>query len=204
MLREVAQCPGGDLASFQDVEKHHFFNTNNLWLDLEALASTLDASPSGLELPVIRNEKRVSSSDPTSLRCYQLETAMGSAIECFEGAQALVVPRERFAPVKTTNDLLALWSDAYRMTADARMVPTDAEAQRARVIDLDSRFFGHVDDLQARFSEGPPSLVNCRRFEVAGDHSFGAKVIVEGAVSLVNEGSEQVRVAAGTILSGRA
>ena len=35
---------------------------------------------------------------------------MGSAIECFDDASAVVVPRSRFAPVKTCNDLFALRS----------------------------------------------------------------------------------------------
>ena len=41
---------------------------------------------------------------------------MGAAIECFAGAEAICVPRDRFAPVKTTNDLLRLWSDAYEVS----------------------------------------------------------------------------------------
>lgn len=44
---------------------------------------------------------------------FQLETAMGAAIECFKGAGAVAVPRYRFAPVKKCNDLLLLRSDAY-------------------------------------------------------------------------------------------
>lgn len=40
---------------------------------------------------------------------------MGSAIEVFDEAGAVVVPRSRFAPVKTTNDLFALRSDAYKV-----------------------------------------------------------------------------------------
>ena len=44
---------------------------------------------------------------------FQLETAMGAAIECFPGAGAVAVPRTRFAPVKKCNDLLLLRSDAY-------------------------------------------------------------------------------------------
>jgi UDP-N-acetylglucosamine pyrophosphorylase len=202
MLREVAQCPEGDLAAFQDIERHHYFNTNNLWLDLDALAAELEKSPSGLALPVIRNEKRVSPKDPGSPRCYQLETAMGSAIECFEGSRAIVVPRERFAPVKTTNDLLTLWSDAYRLTEDARMVPVDAEANRMRRVDLDPRYFGHVDDLQARFPDGAPSLAKCRRFSVSGDHRFGANVSIEGSVELVNDSEVAVEIPAGTRLVG--
>jgi len=47
---------------------------------------------------------------------------MGSAIAGFEGARAMRVPRTRFAPVKTTDDLLALWSDAYTLTDRATWV----------------------------------------------------------------------------------
>ena len=200
ILREVAQCPEDELALFQDIERHHSFNTNNLWLDLDALADRLEASPDGLPLPIIRNEKRVSPKDPTSPRCYQLETAMGSAIECFEGACAVRVPRERFAPVKTTNDLLTLWSDAYRLTDDARLVAVDAAANQAREIDLDPRFYAAVDDLTARFPEGAPSLLNCRRLEIRGDHRFGADVRMNGEVELKNDSDEPVEIAPGSVL----
>ncbi len=37
LLRESAQCPPEDLGHFQDVARHRFFNTNNLWIDLKAL-----------------------------------------------------------------------------------------------------------------------------------------------------------------------
>jgi UTP--glucose-1-phosphate uridylyltransferase len=203
MLREITQCSEGDMEAYQDIERHHYFNTNNLWLDLEALSRKLDASPSGLLLPVIQNMKRVSAKDASSPLCYQLESAMGSAIECFDGAEAIKVSRERFAPVKTTSDLLSVWSDAYRLTEDERIVPVDAEANRVRVIELDSRFFGHVDDLQARFPEGAPSLVKCRRLSVSGDHLFGSNVSIEGSVELVNDSDVAVEIPSGTVLSGR-
>jgi len=202
ILREVAQCPEKDIASFQDIRRHHYFNTNNLWLDLDALARELDASATGLALPVIQNVKPVSSRDASSPRCYQLETAMGSAIECFEDSKAIVVPRERFAPVKTTSDLLSLWSDAFELTEDERIVPIDAEANRVRVIELDSRFFGHVDDLRARFPEGAPSLAKCQRLSIQGDHQFGGNISVEGSVQLVNDGDVAVEIPSGTVLSG--
>jgi UTP--glucose-1-phosphate uridylyltransferase len=146
--------------------------------------------------------KHVQPKDSSSPVCYQLETAMGSAIECFDGAEAIVVSRERFAPVKTTNDLLSLWSDAYEVSADARMVPTDAEANRVRVIDLDPAYYKHVEDLQARFPAGAPSLAKCRRFSVSGDHVFGANVSVEGSVSLVNDSDVPILIQDGTVLHG--
>lgn len=37
MLRESAMCPDEDKASFEDVSKHKFFNTNNLWVNLPKL-----------------------------------------------------------------------------------------------------------------------------------------------------------------------
>ena len=48
----------------------------------------------------------------------QLETAMGAAVGSIPGARAVQVPRTRFAPVKTTNDLLVVWSDAYELTPE--------------------------------------------------------------------------------------
>ena len=200
ILREIAQCPADERTDFEDVAKHRYFNTNNLWLDLRALADIFERSPGGLALPIICNEKRVSPQDPTSPRCLQLETAMGSAIECFEGARAVAVPRDRFTPVKTTNDLLAVWSDAFELTADYRLVAADPAQYASCVIDLDSRYFGGVEDLAKRFPAGPPSLVKCRRFGVRGDHVFGQNVVVEGEVQLVNDASRAAHIDSGAVL----
>lgn len=202
ILRETAQCAPEDVAAFQDVERHHYFNTNNLWLDLDALAAALASSPDGLPLPIIRNEKRVCPEDPGSPTCYQLETAMGSAIESFEGAQAIAVPRERFAPVKSTSDLLVLWSDAYELASDARMLPRDPEADRRRVIELDPRFYARIADFEARFAHGAPSLRACRKLVVRGDFRFGRDVVVEGEVVLDNPDAAQREIPAETRLVG--
>ena len=43
---------------------------------------------------------------------------MGAAIEVFEGARTIEVGRDRFVPVKTTNDLLVLRSDVYDIGED--------------------------------------------------------------------------------------
>ena len=79
------------------------------------LQQTLKSSNGVLQLPLIKNKKTVNPRDSSSPAVFQLETAMGSAIECFDDAGAVVVPRDRFAPVKTTNDLFALRSDAYKV-----------------------------------------------------------------------------------------
>ncbi|MEM9174529.1 MAG: UTP--glucose-1-phosphate uridylyltransferase [Myxococcota bacterium] len=202
ILRESAQCAPEDVTTFQDIERHRYFNTNNLWLDLEALSEALAASPEGLPLPVMTNEKTIVADDPDSPRCVQLETAMGAAIECFEGAQALSVSRERFAPVKKTSDLLAVRSDAYALRDDARLVAVDAEATRRRVIELDDRFFKSVDHLDVRFPHGAPSLAEAEHLSIEGDHRFGRDVVIRGRVRLVAEPGAPVEIADGTILEG--
>ena len=77
------------------------------------LSAALEENGGLLKLPLIMNKKTVNPRDSGSTPVFQLETAMGSAIGCFDDAGAIVVPRSRFAPVKTTNDLFVLRSDAY-------------------------------------------------------------------------------------------
>lgn len=184
VLRESAQCPPEDADAFQDVARHRYFNTNNLWLDLDALARLLAERGGALGLPLIRNEKRVDPDAADSPKCLQLETAMGAAIALFPGACAVSVPRSRFAPVKTTNDLLVVWSDAYHLGDDGRLAPAPGFVPGSLFVDLDPRFFAHIDDFQARFPHGAPSLVACRRFAVKGDVRFGRDVVASGSVEL--------------------
>ena len=183
VLRETAQTPEEDLEKLQDVGRHRYVNTNNLWVDLEALRSTLDARGGVLGLPIIVNRKTVDPSDSSSPAVVQLETAMGAAVGVFEGARALHVPRRRFAPVKTTNDLLALRSDAYVLGDDYR-VELAPEREDPPVIDLDSPYYKLIGDFEQRFPAGAPSLVACERLVVTGDVTFGRGVVVRGAVTV--------------------
>jgi UTP--glucose-1-phosphate uridylyltransferase len=200
-LREIAQCPADELESFQDVALYRYFNTNNLWVDLDALAAALREHDGVLPLPMIRNEKRVDPADPDSPRVIQLETAMGAAISVFPGARALRVPEDRFAPVKSTADLLAVASDAYLLTDDWRVIPAPGRAAPL-VVDLDPAHYGRVDQLQAHFPSGPPSLVACRRLRVRGDVRFGRGVACRGEVAVRAGAEGPCRVGDGAVLEG--
>ena len=185
ILRESAQCPEPDLDAFQDIERHHYFNTNNLWLRLDRLRDALAEHGGSLPLPLICNQKTVDPRDKNSPAVYQLETAMGAAIECFPDALAVDVPRSRFAPVKTTADLLALRSDAYVIaeTGCAALIP-----ERAGIppqVELDGSY-KMVDQLEAALANGVPSLRACRKLSVAGPVIFSDGVIIEGDVRLEN------------------
>ena len=198
VLREIAQTPEEDLDSFQDVERFRHFNTNSLWVDLRALSDVLSSSGNVLALPMIRNRKTVDPGDSDSPAVWQLETAMGAAISVFDGARALRVGRERFAPVKTTNELLGVRSDRYTLTDDSRVVPADA-ARPSLLVDLDPEHFKLVGEFEQRFAHGPPSLVACDRFVVRGDVSFGADVVARGEVDVEADG-EPMTIEDGTVL----
>jgi len=196
VLRETAQTLPEDLKALADLERHRFTSTNNLWFDTAAMKEILVQREGVLVLPMIRNVKNVDPGDATSPKVIQVETAMGSAIELFEGARTIEVGRDRFVPVKTTNDLLVLRSDVYDLGGDFVMQP------RADVpfIDLDPDVYKLVADFDQRFPEGAPSLRAAERFVVHGDWTFGHGVVVEGDVELEEERGAQ-RVAGGTVLT---
>ncbi len=201
ILRESAQCSGEDIEDFQNITKHKYFNTNNIWINLRKLKDILDKNNAILGLPMIRNEKNVDPRDASSPKVYQLETAMGSAISVFEGAGAIRVPRTRFAPVKTTNDLLAIRSDAYILTDDFKLVPSPKKQNKKLYINLDPVHYKKVDDFDERFGKGIPSLIECEELIIEGDFKFGANVKVQGKVKLVNKETAQKIIPDEEILS---
>ncbi|MFV0285720.1 MAG: UTP--glucose-1-phosphate uridylyltransferase [Demequina sp.] len=198
ILRDTAQTAPEEMDYFTDEFRHPFFHTNNLWFDLVAIKKALTERGAVLGLPLIRNEKTVDPTDGDSPKVYQLESAMGAAIEVFEGATAIVVGRERFLPVKTTNDLLLLRSDAYELGDDAGL---RLAVEKAPLIDLDSKHFKTVAAFDAHFPHGAPSLRDASSLTVKGDWTFGADVTVTGDASLADEGEART-VEAGATLAG--
>lgn len=200
VLREKAQTAPEDEHYFGDVGRHRYFNTNNLWLDLRQLADTLATRHSILGLPLIRNRKNVDPTDPTSPEVFQVETAMGAAIEVFEGAQAIVVPRDRFLPVKTTSDLLLLRSDVYRVVDDGTLVRVD---ETPPLVDLAPGPYKLIADFEERFPYGPPSLREAGSLTVEGDWTFGREVTILGEVTL-SAIDQPGRVPSGSVINGQA
>jgi UTP--glucose-1-phosphate uridylyltransferase len=200
VLREVAQTPPEDEDSFRDYRRWRYYNTNNLWVDLRVLSDTLERSGGVLELPLIINRKTVDPRDSSSPAVLQLESAMGAAIGSFSGASLLCVPRTRFVPVKTTDDLLVMRSDVYTMTDDFRVEPLPDRADSLPFVELDSKYFKLLDDFEARFPDGAPSLREAQRLVVKGDVTFGAGVVVRGAVEVTAQ--EPTGIEPGTVLDG--
>lgn len=177
LLREVAQCPENELSEFQDIHLYSYFNTNNLWVDLKALKDIMMDNNGLFLLPIILNSKTVNGT-----KVYQIETAMGSAINNFVGAKAVLVERDRFIPVKKTNDLLLLWSDCYNLNHDY-ILTKDSRCPELPYIDLDPTYYGTIDMLQKRISE-PISLLGCINLKVTGNITFKERVNITGNVEL--------------------
>lgn len=195
LLRESAQCHDADASSFQDIQRHRFFNTNNLWIRLDHLKDVLARHGGIVPLPLIKNAKTVDPRDKNSPAVFQLETAMGAAIESFQNSGAINVPRTRFAPVKNTSDLLILRSDACEVTDDWRIMLAPELNGRPPAVDLDGDQYKVLEQFEARF-RAIPSLRRCTRLKVRGPVDFASGTTFVGAVEVANSAKTPKTLAA--------
>jgi UTP--glucose-1-phosphate uridylyltransferase len=170
-LLETAQVPPGRMDDYVAIS---YFHANNLWVSLEAVRDALAAGT--LRTDVIRNVKAFEGRS-----VVQLEAAAGSAIQSFAGAVAVKVPRRRFLPVKTCNELLLMRADLYVRQPNAELLLNPRRtAPGLPAVALDA-CFQKVDEFEARIPS-PPSIFNLVSLTVVGDVTFGRDVVLEGKV----------------------
>ncbi len=201
VLRDSAMVVPGEEHFFADIDRHDVFHANNVWVDLDVLDATLTAREGVLGLPIIVNRKTVDPSRKDSTKVIQIESAMGAAIETFEGSQALLVPRTRFRPVKTTNELLLLRSDLFGLDDAYHVVRVGAGPEP--LVHLGGHYT-LIGDFDERFPRGVPSLAQATSFRVRGDVTFGADVVCVGDVSVSASTPGRAVVADGARLEGTA
>jgi UTP--glucose-1-phosphate uridylyltransferase len=203
LLREAAQCPRDEIDAFQDITRYGFFNTNNIWINLGSLKRLFEKEHT-MNLPMILNPKTVDPRNESSPPVFQIETAMGAAISLFDDTTAVRVPRSRFFPVKSCNDLLALHSDCYVLGEknNLRINPQRMTASRADTIKirLDPNFYGKIELLEERFKERLPSLVNCDSLKIEGDVYFEGDVTIIDSVSIKNSHTSPAVIKKGTVI----
>ena len=171
-----------------------------------AMKHALDVRQGVLGLPLIRNVKHVDPADPSTPEVIQIETAMGAAIEVFEGSALIEVGRDRFVPVKTTNDLLVLRSDVYDLGDRLRARP--GRPSELPFVDLDGDYYKLRRRLrQALPRGGAVAAARRRSLSVDGDWTFGHGVEVVGDVDargvLRRSGSRPARVLDGPVMGSR-
>ena len=203
ILRESAQCSKWEIKTCRDISHYKYFNTNNIWLDLRILKNLIEKHGT-VKLPMILNPKNLDPRDEFSPSVYQIETAMGSAISIIEGATAIRVPRSRFFPVKTCNDLLAVRSDCFVFSDDNRLIINPERGQDDSYfnikINLDQRYYGKIDMFNKRYANGIPSLVDCESLKIIGDVFFERNVKIKGNVIINNRSGSQAVIKEGTII----
>lgn len=191
-LLEIASVPDEHKEEFCSQRKFKVFNTNNIWINLRHLRAQLQKGP--LDLNVIVNRKSISGKN-----ILQLETAIGSAVECFPGAVGLTVSRDRFMPVKTTDDLLLVQSDLFVL--DNGHLTRNPDRKQA---DLPSvrlgEYFTDLGDYQERIP-GAPGLLDLNSLEVEGDVRFGEGIQLKGEIKLTALKDKPLRISDGWTLS---
>lgn len=197
-LLEIGQVSPSDRDAFMDIQRFRVFNTNNVWVNLIALADALESN--SLKLPIIRNRKTI-----LNHKVIQLETAMGAAVGAFKRARGLRVGRDRFFPTKKTSDLFALQSDAcvldsmWRLRKNPRR--PDFLPLRPGVF-FSSNFLDFPDQFSERFEDScSVSLVFADSFEVYGSAFFEREVSIHGKVEINVPDGMTWKIPRGAILS---
>ncbi|NEG69123.1 UTP--glucose-1-phosphate uridylyltransferase [Bifidobacterium choloepi] len=185
MLREMTQVHPDDKADAMDIHKHPYFNTNSIWVRIDALRELLEKYDGVLPLPVIRNAKTVDPTNPDSTKVIQLETAMGAAVGLFDGAICVEVDRMRFLPVKTTDDLFIMRSDRFHLTDSYEMEDGNYLFPDVK---LDPRYYKNIHDFDERFPYSVPSLAAANSVTIEGDWTFGRNVSFYGDAVLSDSG----------------
>ncbi|EQA55656.1 UTP--glucose-1-phosphate uridylyltransferase [Leptospira kmetyi] len=200
-LLETAQVPQDHMHEFEGLGKFRTFSTNNLWIDLVALRERI--LQGNFELSLIVNPKTIDGKE-----VLQLETAMGSAIRNFNKVKGIIIPRDRFAPVKKCEDYLVRRSDAYRLLENFSITMSEERKKSGLgevLITLDEKHYKKIQDFNRLFPE-IPSLVQCTSLTVQGEVLFDQKVTIVGNVVVQNTGSTLKKISdlkMGTLESGK-
>ncbi|MGJ4754215.1 nucleotide glucose-1-phosphate uridylyl transferase [Leptospira kmetyi] len=200
-LLETAQVPQDHMHEFEGLGKFRTFSTNNLWIDLVALRERI--LQGNFELSLIVNPKTIDGKE-----VLQLETAMGSAIRNFNKVKGIIIPRDRFAPVKKCEDYLVRRSDAYRLLENFSITMSEERKKSGLgevLITLDEKYYKKIQDFNRLFPE-IPSLVQCTSLTVQGEVLFDQKVTIVGNVVVQNTGSTLKKISdlkMGTLESGK-
>ncbi|KAL7192716.1 hypothetical protein ACSBR2_024518 [Camellia fascicularis] len=193
-LLEIAQVPDEHVNEFKSIEKFKIFNTNNLWVNLNAIKRLVEAD--ALKMEIIPNPKEVDG-----IKVLQLETAAGAAIRFFDQAIGINVPRSRFLPVKATSDLLLVQSDLYTLN-DGFVTRNQARANPTNPsIELGPEF-KKVSNFLSRF-KSIPSIIELDILKVSGDVWFGAGVILKGKVVIAAKPGVKLEIPNGAVIENK-
>jgi len=195
-LLEVAQVPKEHEEDFKSVKKFNVFNTNNLWINLESVQRIIQENT--LDMEIIVNPKTLDN----GLNVYQLETAVGAAMKCFEDSVGINVPRSRFLPVKKSSDLLLVMSNLYNLDHGALVMSAKRMFPSTPLVKLGDNNFKKVSAFLSRFGS-IPNLLELDHLTVSGDVTFGRGVSLRGTVIIIANHGDRIDIPDGSILENK-
>ncbi|KAL8871681.1 MAG: hypothetical protein Q9174_002541 [Haloplaca sp. 1 TL-2023] len=196
-LLEIAQVPKEHTNEFKSIKKFKYFNTNNIWLNLQAIKRVVENNE--LEMEIIPNSKSIPADKKgeSDVSIIQLETAVGAAIRHFKNAHGVNVPRRRFLPVKTCSDLMLVKSDLYSLKHGQLMIDADRFGP-APLIKLGNDF-KKVSDFQKRIPS-IPKILELDHLTITGAVNLGRGVVLKGTVIIVATEGSTIDVPPGSVL----
>ncbi|KAH8257092.1 hypothetical protein KR038_003191 [Drosophila bunnanda] len=195
-LLEIAQVPPEHVDDFKSVKTFKFFNTNNIWANLAAIDRVLRERT--LNMEIIVNNKTLEN----GTRVIQLETAVGAAMKCFDGAIGINVPRSRFLPVKKSSDLLLVMSNLYTLKNGSLVMSPQRMFPTTPLVKLGENHFSKVKEFLGRFAN-IPDIIELDHLTVSGDVTFGRGVSLRGTVIIIANHGDRIDIPAGAILENK-
>ncbi len=196
-LLEIGQVPDDQLDLFMDIQKFRVFNTNNVWVNLDALKKLLQDQ--AVRLPIIQNRKNIRGKN-----IIQLETAMGSAMGSFNNARGLRVGRDRFFPTKKIEDLFVLQSDACVIDENHRIKRNPkrpSELPLRPQVNFSPDFINSPLKIPEKFADWSTlSLVEAESLTVSGPVFFESDVTIKGKVVIRSSENSDCVIPKGSIL----
>ncbi|BAF04576.2 Os01g0264100 [Oryza sativa Japonica Group] len=163
-------------------------------VNLKAIKRLVKAE--ALKMEIIPNLKEVDG-----VKVLQLEKEAGSAIQCFEKAIGVTVPRSRFLAVKNTSDLFLILSDLY-IVMDGTVTRNPARDNSTNpLIDLGPEF-RKVDSFLDRF-KSIPSIVALDSLKISGDVWFGSRITLKGEVTIAAQLGLKLDILDGSVFDNK-
>jgi len=194
-LFEIAQCPPSKVDEFKSIKKFKIFNTNNLWISLKAIKYLVETEALR-DVEVIVNPKKARGKE-----IIQLETAAGAAIQFFNNAKGINVPRSRFLPVKSTSDLFVVQSNLYQLQNGYLTLDPKRPYPTIPTVTLGD-CFKNVSDYNSRLM-GIPNLLELDQLTVSGDVTFGCGVTLKGNVTIVVNQGCRIDIPDGAVIENK-
>jgi len=194
-ILEIAQVPSNFLSRFS-ISSFKHWNTNNIWFKISPVMELLSKHTLDIDFVV----KYATTANGRSV--LQVETPASMAIHSFKNKScAILVPRKRFKPVKTTSQLLAVQSELYEVE-HGKLVMNPKRAPATEPLIKLGEEFRQLEEYEKRFKT-IPKLLELDHLTVSGDVCFGSNITLKGTVIIVADIGSKIDIPDGVVLENK-